>query len=134
MIREKKLPCSVQLPTRVLITDRHFVFGTVKTGLIALDRGNLEIAWKGEVGPAMAAFAPYSKPPQRCVGTAPKFAPDGSICATASDGAIHFWNADNGRHLKEIRTGAPYFAAPAIIGNRLITADAAGFVRSFVLF
>ena len=132
-VREKKLPCSVQLPTRVLITDRHFVFGTVKDGLIALDRSSLEIAWKGEVGPAMAAFAPYSKSPQRCVGTAPKLAPDGSICATASDGAIHFWNAEDGKHVKEIRTGAPYFSAATICGNRLLAADAAGFVRSFGL-
>ena len=132
-IREKKLPCSVQLPTRVLIAERHFVFGTVKTGLLALDRSSLKIAWKGEVGAAMAAFAPYSKSPQRCVGTAPKLAPDGSICATASDGAIHFWNAEDGRHLKGIRTGAPYFAAATIDGNRLLAADAAGFVRSFGL-
>ncbi len=132
-LREKKLPCGVQLPTRVLITDRHFVFGTVKAGLVALDRDTLDIAWKGSVGESMVAFSPYSKPPQRCVGTAPMFAPGGSICATASDGAIHFWSVDDGRHLKEIRTGTPYFAASAICGNRLVAADAAGIVRSFML-
>ena len=132
-IREKKISGGVQVPTRVLITKRHFVFGTVKSGLVALDRDSLDVAWKGEVGLAMAVHAPYTRPQQRCVGTAPLLAPDGSICATASDGAIHFWNADNGRHLKEIRTGAPYFSAPVICGNRLIAADAAGFIRSFVL-
>ena len=87
--------------------------------------------WKGSVGEAMAAFAPYSKPPQRCVGTAPLLLADGTICASASDGAIHFWKATDGRHLREIRTGAPYFAAPALLGNRLVAADAAGFVRLF---
>ena len=132
-VREKKLPCRVQLPTRVLMTDRHFVFGTVNAGLVALDRDTLDVAWKGSVGESMAAFSPYSKPRQRCVGTAPTLAPDGSICATASDGAIHFWDANDGRHLKEIRTGAPYFAAATICGKRLLAADAAGFVRSFRL-
>ena len=35
--------------------------------------------WKGSVGEAMAAFAPYSKPPQRCVGTAPLLLADGDF-------------------------------------------------------
>lgn len=130
-LREKKLPSGVQVTTSVLMTERLFVFGTVKSGLLALDRSSLEIAWKGSVGEAMAAFAPYSKPPQKCVGTSPLLLADGTICASASDGAIHFWNAADGRHLREIRTGAPYFASPAILGNRLVVADAAGFVRLF---
>ena len=132
-IREKKLPTEVTVPTRVLTTDRYFIFGTVKCGLLALDRNSLDMAWKGTVGESMAVFAPYTKPPQRCVGTAPLIAPDGTICATAPDGAIHFWNAADGRHLREVRTGAPYFAAPAICGNRFVAADAAGIVRSFML-
>ena len=72
------------LPTRVLITGRHFVFGTVKAGLLALDRNTLDICWKGSVGATMATFSPYGKPPQRYVGTTPMLAPDGSSLWTAS--------------------------------------------------
>lgn len=132
-LRAKKLQTSVQVTTSVLITERHFVFGSVKDGLVALDRDTLEIAWNGVVGSTMAAFAPYSKPPQRCVGTAPLLLADGTICASAPDGAIHFWRAGDGKHLRKLHTGAPYFAAPAICGNRLFAADASGVVRSFDL-
>ena len=128
-VREKNLGSSVQLPTRVLEVGRCFVFGSATAGLVALDRDSLGIAWKGAVGESMAAFSPYSKAPQRCVGTAPLLAPDGMICATAPDGAIHFWDADDGRHVREIRTGAPYFAAATFGDGRLVAADAAGIVR-----
>ena len=130
-LREKKLPCSVQVTTRVLPTKRHFIFGTVKAGLLALDRSTLEIAWKGAVGPALAPFAAYSKRPQRCVGTAPFLMPDGTVCASSNDGAIHFWRESDGKHLKEFRTGAPYFADAVFKDGRIFAADAAGYVRAF---
>ena len=132
-IREKKLPSGVQTTTSVLVTKRRFVFGTVKDGLLALDRDRLGVAWKGVVGESMAAFAPYSKPPQRCVGTAPFLMPDGSVCASSADGAIHFWEESTGRHLREIRTGAPYFAAPTLFRGRLYAADASGRLRAFAI-
>ena len=132
-IREKKLPSGVQITTSVLVTKRRFVFGTVKTGLLALDRDSLEVAWKGRVGESMAAFAPYSKPPQHCVGTAPFLMPDGSVCASSADGAIHFWEETSGRHQSEIRTGAPYFAAPTLARGRLYAADASGRLRVFAV-
>lgn len=130
-LREKKLPSSVQVATSVLDTGRHYVFGSVKSGLIALHRDSLEIAWKGAVGESMAPFAPYSKTPQRCVGTAPFIAPDGTVCASAADGAIHFWESSSGKHVRRISTGAPYFAAPSVSGDRLFAADSAGYLRAF---
>ena len=130
-LREKKLPCSVQVATRVLSTQRHFIFGTVKLGLIALDRKTLEIAWKGLVAPALAPFSAYSKRPQRCVGTTPVLLPDDTLCASANDGAIHFWREADGKHLRELRTGAPYFADVAVKDGKLFAADAAGYVRAF---
>ena len=123
----------MQITTSVLVTKRRFVFGTVKTGLLALDRDSLEVAWKGRVGESMAAFAPYSKPPQHCVGTAPFLMPDGSVCASSADGAIHFWEEASGRHQSEIRTGAPYFAAPTLARGRLYAADASGRLRVFAV-
>jgi outer membrane protein assembly factor BamB len=130
-LREKRLKGSVQVTTRVLATGKHFIFGTVKEGLVALDRKTLEVAWRGKVGNAIAPFAAYSKKPQRCVGTAPVLLPDGTVCATANDGAIHFWREADGKHLRELRTGAPYFADVALKDGNLFAADAQGFVRMF---
>ena len=130
-LREKKLSGSVQVTTRVLPTERHLIFGTVRTGLLALDRNTLEVAWKGSVGPALAPFAAYSKLPQRCVGTVPFLMPDGTVCASSNDGAIHFWRESDGAHLKEFRTGAPYFADAVYAGGCIYAADAAGYVRAF---
>ena len=117
--------------TRVLKTNRHFIFGTVKEGLVALDRETLDVAWRGKVGSAIAPFAAYSKKPQRCVGTVPVLLPGGVVCAAASDGAVHFWSEADGKHLKEFRTGAPYFADAVLKDGNIYVADAAGYVRCF---
>jgi outer membrane protein assembly factor BamB len=130
-VRQKKLPSGVQVTTRVLITDSHLIFGTVKAGLLALDRNTLEVAWKGSVGAALAPFAAYSKRPQRCVGTIPVLMPDGTVCASSNDGAIHFWRESDGRHLKEFRTNAPYFADVALADGRIFAADSEGCIRAF---
>jgi outer membrane protein assembly factor BamB len=130
-VRQKKLPSGVQVTTRVLITDSHLIFGTVKAGLLALDRNTLEVAWKGSVGAALAPFAAYSKRPQRCVGTIPVLMPNGTVCASSCDGAIHFWRESDGRHLKEFRTNAPYFADVALADGRIFAADSEGCIRAF---
>ena len=130
-IREKKIPSGLQVTTRVLPTEKHFIFGTVKSGLVALDRKTLEIAWKGTVGTALAPFAAYSKLPQRCVGTIPFLMPDGTVCASSNDGAVHFWRESDGKHIKEFRTGAPYFADAVFKDGCVFAADAAGYVRAF---
>lgn len=130
-LREKRLNGGVQVTTRVLKTNRHFIFGTVKEGLVALDRETLDVAWRGKVGSAIAPFAAYSKKPQRCVGTVPVLLPGGVVCAAASDGAVHFWSEADGKHLKEFRTGAPYFADAVLKDGNIYVADAAGYVRCF---
>ena len=130
-IREKKVPGGVQVTTKVLLTEKHFIFGTAKSGLVALDRKSLEVAWKGAVGAALAPSAAYSKLPQRCVNTAPFLMPDGTVCASSNDGAVHFWRESDGTHLKEFRTGAPYFADAVLKDGCIFAADAAGYVRAF---
>ena len=130
-VREKKLPSGAQVTTRVLVTDRHLIFGTAKAGLLALDRNTLDVAWKGAVGAALAPFAAYSKRPQRCVGTIPVLMPNGTVCASSSDGAIHFWRESDGKHLKEFRTNAPYFADVALAEGRIFAADSEGYIRAF---
>jgi hypothetical protein len=114
-----------------LITDKHFIFGSALGGLYALDKKTLEVAWRGEVGPALAPFAAYTYLPQRCVGTAPFLLPDGTVCAAASDGAIHFWRETDGKHVKEYKPGAAYFADAVMKDALIIAADSAGYVRAF---
>jgi hypothetical protein len=65
------------------------------------------------------------------VGTTPVLLPDDTLCASANDGAIHFWREADGKHLRELRTGAPYFADVTVKDGRLFAADAEGFVRMF---
>lgn len=132
-LREKRLKGKVQVTTRVLKTEKHFIFGSVKQGLVALDRKTLDVAWHGAVGNAIAPYSAYSKKPQRCVGTAPLLLPNGTVCASANDGAIHFWREADGKHLKELRTGAPYFADAVMKDGALYTADSAGYVRKFIV-
>ena len=132
-LREKKVPGGVQVTTKVLATEKHFIFGTARSGLVALDRKTLEVAWKGAVGPALAPFAAYSKLPQKCVGTAPFLLPDGTVCASSNDGAVHFWRESDGKHLKAFKTGASYFADAVFKDGRVFAADAAGYVRAFSL-
>ena len=131
ILREKRLPDKLQVTTRVLITDKHFIFGSALGGLYALDKKTLEVAWRGEVGPALAPFAAYTYLPHRCVGTAPFLLPDGTVCAAASDGAIHFWRESDGKHVKEYKTGAAYFADAVMKDDLIIAADSAGYVRAF---
>lgn len=132
-LREKRLKGKVQVTTRVLKTEKHFIFGSVKQGLVALDRKTLDVVWHGAVGNAIAPYSAYSKKPQRCVGTAPLLLPNGTVCASANDGAIHYWREADGKHLKELRTGAPYFADAVMKDGALYAADSAGYVRKFIV-
>jgi hypothetical protein len=44
---------------------------------------------------------------------------------------VHFWRESDGKHLKEFRTGAPYFADAVFDDGCVFAADAAGYIRAF---
>ena len=129
-IREVDVGAKLQVTTKVVETDDLYLFGSSGRGLVALDKRTLGIRWTGEVGESLVAFAAYAHAPERCVGTVPIVVGD-RVVASATDGAIHFWNLSDGRHVKEIRTGAPYLAGVTVVGRKLFAADLAGWVRMF---
>ena len=55
------------------------------------------------------------------------------VGAAASDGTIRFWDAQSGKEVHRIETGAPYFNAPLVCGRTLYAADFAGYVRALPL-
>ena len=57
----------------------------------------------------------------------------GGEAMAASDGTIRFWDAQSGKEVHRIETGAPYFNAPLVCGRTLYAADFAGYVRALPL-
>ena len=57
--------------------------------------------------------------------------PGNRVAATGADGAIYIWNLSDGKRLKKIATGAPYFAGAVYAGGLLVAVDFAGYARAF---
>lgn len=132
-IRARKCACDMQIPTKPLLTGRRIFVGTVRNGLVAFDRETLDEVWRGEVGPALVVTGSYTYAPSKTVGTAPFLLGGKTVGAAASDGTIRFWDAQSGKEVHRIETGAPYFNAPLVCGRTLYAADFAGYVRALPL-
>ena len=132
-LREVKLPGSAETATGILLTDRLFIFGTIRDGLIALDRATLEIAWKMDVGEALMVNAPYCRAPANAIASEPVRVSEGLGALAANDGRVHLFRLADGKEMRRIETGAPYLSSPVVQGDRLYAADCAGFIRSFKL-
>lgn len=129
-IRERELPDSAETATGILMTENRFVFGTMRQGLLALDRQTLEIAWQGAVDPALVVNAPYGRYGSKCVSSEPIRVGDDAVVAVP-DGTIRFFDLEKGTEKRKMSTGAPYFASPALFGKNLIAADLSGRIRSW---
>ena len=120
----------VEVPTGILQADGKLVFGSWD-GLVAVDAKTREIAWRIPVGPALVLNAPYGKTPQRTVATVPVALDGGRGAFTASDGVLRVFSLADGKVIREIKTGSPYFAGPAAVGSWVFAADLAGKVRAW---
>ena len=129
-IRERKCKCSMQIPTTPLVSGSRIFVGTVKDGLVAFDRETFDEVWRGDVGEALTITGSYVYAPSKTVGTAPFFIGASTVGAAASDGCIHFWDAETGVKKHCIATGAPYFNAPLVFGKMIYAADFAGMLRA----
>ncbi len=121
----------LSVPGDILETDSLYLKGTRAAGLAAFDKKTLEVAWFGDCGASLVAIGAYGALGQKCVSTTPVLLPDGRICAAAADGAVHLWNAADGKHLRAIDTGVAYLGDVVATGNTVYAADLAGFVRAF---
>ncbi|MDD4019441.1 MAG: PQQ-binding-like beta-propeller repeat protein, partial [Kiritimatiellae bacterium] len=129
-LREKEYPFSLGTTTKPLLVGNRIFLGSCNAGLVALDRATLEIAWQGEVGETFAVSGSYCRAPQHQVSTNPLMVAADLVCAAAGDGTIRFWDVETGAEKRRTETGAPYFNAPLLTGNRLYAADFAGYVRA----
>lgn len=131
VIRQVEIGCNLQTATQVVCSDDLYLFGTTQRGLLALSRKDLRVCWCGDVGESLSTFAPYSRSPERCVGTTPVIVGKETVSAAASDGTIRFWRLDDGREMRCFSSGIPFMADVAISGRYAYAADMAGIVRAF---
>ena len=132
-LREKTFKGSGETASGILMTDRHFIFGTMRDGLVALDRETLEVAWTMDVGDALMVNAPYCRAPAKAISSEPVCVSAEVGALAANDGAIYLFGLVDGKPMRRIYTGAPYLSSPCIDGGVMYAADCSGFVRSFKL-
>lgn len=130
-IVRKELPFSVDATSTPLLTDKEIIFGSVKEGLVALDRETLELKWKFMPGDALVFTSPYSRKPAATIETSPVLAGN-TVYVGASDGTIYGINKENGQLVWKHAMGAPVFGSIALSGNALIATDFGGNVYTFV--
>ena len=128
--RNKGYSFTVTSTSTPLLTEKLIYTGTAGSGLIAIDREALHIVWKGKVDPALVVSGSYKMPPKGQIATSPLLIDKETVCAAAGDGTVRFWDAKTGAEKKCLRTGAPHFSTPLRVGNRLVVADFAGYVRT----
>lgn len=121
-------------PGNLVGTTDFYLKGTKNSGLVAVDKKTLKRAWSGTCGDSLIGCAPYRCRGTKCIPTTPTVLPDGkTVCAGGADGAIHFWHIRDGKHLRVIKTGAPYLGPVVASGSVVYAADLAGFVRAFAV-
>jgi outer membrane protein assembly factor BamB len=130
-VREEKVDAALMVPGQPLVTADRLYLASGDKGLVALDRKTLSVVWTGAVDPAKVLTVSYGRHPLRTVATAPFLLGEKLVCAAASDGTIRAWETATGKEAAVLSTGAPYFNAPLVMGDRLVAADFAGCVRSF---
>ena len=121
-------------PGDLVETADFYLKGTWKSGLVAIDKKSLKCVWTGECGESLVGIASYRFRGTQCIPTTPVVMRDGkTVCAGGADGAIHFWLLEDGKHLRAIKTGAPYLGPVVVSGYTVYAADLAGYVRAFAV-
>lgn len=130
IVVRKELPYSVDATSTPLLTDKEIIFGTAKSGIVALDAQTLDEKWHVPTGTALIFTAPYTRPDAQTVETSPAWSGK-YVFAAASDGCIYGINRANGNIAWKHSTGAPSFSSVAISGNTLFATDFGGNVYAF---
>lgn len=130
VIVRKEYPFSVDVTSTPLLTDQLIVFGTVDSGLVAVDKETLEYKWNYLTNDALAYTAPYTRKESSTIETSPVLSGN-TIYFGASDGAVYGVSKDDGKLVWKHATGAPVFGSVAISGNTLVAVDLGGNVYAF---
>jgi len=132
LVREKKFDrFRLQVPSKLVETEKYYLFGSAEKGLVALDRKTLEIAWTALPDNCELAVSPYSRRCLKTVASQAVLLPENRVAATGADGAVYVWNLADGKRLKKLATGAPYFAGAVYADGLLVAVDMAGYARAF---
>lgn len=118
-----------------LVTGELVIMPTSSGGIKAFNRSNLDELWHFPTGESLVYTAPYSTPDQRkTVATVESsiIEHNGKLFFGASDGYFYIVNKA-GQLLQKINVGAPIFAEPTIVGNKVYIADFSGTVSCFKL-
>ncbi|MFD2553085.1 outer membrane protein assembly factor BamB family protein [Sphingobacterium tabacisoli] len=118
-----------------LILDHLLILGTGTGGVKAYDRGSLTEKWQFQTENALVYTSPYTGPEQspRIATVEPSILQHkGRLYVGASDGHLYILSLA-GELLQKINFGAPIFADPVIVNDRLYVADFSGTVTCFKL-
>ncbi len=131
IVLRKELPYSADVTSTPLITEGEIIFGTVRDGLVALDRNTYEQKWIFRTGEAMLYSAPYATTPAAMIESSPVLS-GGMVYIGGLDGVLYVLDAEKGTMLWKQPLGAPIFSSVAISGNALYVSDYAGNTSCFV--
>lgn len=135
VLRQKQLPNPYEFGTvsgPVCVHGGRFILGTNRGGVTAIDRATLEPVWSTKNGPSMAVLTAYTGMTNNIGNVSPIVLKDGTLCAPAADGAVHFFSAADGRETRRISCGVPYCAgAAALDAQTVVVADLTGAVRAY---
>ena len=129
-LRSKDVGANVEIPTGILSANGKFVFGSWD-GVHALDAKTLEVAWRMPVGEMLVTNGPYCVAPAKSVSGTPALLDAAHGVIGAQDGKLRVFRLSDGKVVREIETGAPYFASPLVEKGVVFAADFAGRVRAF---
>lgn len=131
VIVRRELPYSVDVTSTPLLTDKEIIFGSVNSGLVAIDKETLEKKWNFMTGDALVYTSPYSRQSSATIETSPVLS-GSTVYVGASDGTIYGVDKEKGKAVWKHSTGAPIFGSVAVSGNTLFAVDFSGNVYAFV--
>ena len=131
-LRSRDVGANVEISTGILAAGGKLVFGSWD-GVVALDAKTLEDAWRLPVGESLVVSGPYCHAPSKSVSGTPALLDAAHGVIGAQDGKLRVFGLADGRVVREIGTGAPYFASSLVVKGVVFAADFAGKVRAFRL-
>lgn len=131
IIVRRKLPVDVDATSTPLLTpDGKIVFGTSKSGIMALDAQTFEVKWQKPLGKSLAYTCPYTRPDDQSAESSAVAVGNMAFIA-AADGSIYGLDTETGTERWKYATGAPFVNSVAVSGNALVACDYGGNVYLF---
>lgn len=117
---------------RPYVTEKLFVIGTNRTGVIAIDRKTLDVVWRVQFDKGLIATSPYIGSGHNAGNVSPIRLSNGCLCAPSVDGTVRFFRLEDGREIRKESSSVPYLAGAVEVPNMqsIVVADFGGYVRA----